>query len=394
MTEDLVRCLRWDAEGDARLAALSPAEWRALWERVDTRFGQHLLARRLDRAGVAAPAPIAAQLRLRTMAIAARNLAGRAVLAQAIAATGRPAMLLKGVDLAERIYASLGYRAMGDIDFLVRAEDVPAYHRWFAAQGYVFAFEPTSEVVASAHQRHLAYMPPEPAALPFELHWRLAGHGYDAAIDLDAIWSRAIPRPELATGAYAMAAEDLFLHLCLHLKNHVFETPLTQVWDLAEALECLAIDWPLLWRRAEEWRLTEAVHIALHLVETTLGVPRPLSEWTPPRGLALPDSMAQLGRYPAPQITGRRIGALLSAQSRWGERARALRLVLLPPRDEVRTLYGRPGDRLLRDWRAHLRRWVHLARRRRKPMLDWLAGRRVRREVDRVAALRRHLDRH
>ena len=42
-----------------------------------------------------------------------------------------------------------------------------------------------------------------------------------------------------------MTPEDLFLHLCVHLSRHTFETSLTQIWDLAELIEAphVPVDW-------------------------------------------------------------------------------------------------------------------------------------------------------
>ena len=65
MSADLLRCLRWDIEGDRRLRNLTPGDWERLWAVIVEGNGHHLLARRLQRALVDAPAPVAAGLRAR-----------------------------------------------------------------------------------------------------------------------------------------------------------------------------------------------------------------------------------------------------------------------------------------------------------------------------------------
>jgi len=285
-----LRCLRWDIEGDRLLAALTPGAWDRLAAALDERSGLSLLARRLRRSGIKPPPSIAQRLRAHGMALAARTLQAQAQLAAAIAATGRPALLLKGADIADRLYGNLAHRPMGDIDFLVHADNVLAYHTHLLAAGFSASGAPDAEIQAASWQHHLFYAAPGGGMrLPFELHWRLSKGKHGEAIDLSGIWDRSLPHARFGTDARIMAPEDLFLYLCLHLRHHLFETPLTNIWDIAELIESEAIrlDWPVAWDRAREWQLEETVRITLYLVTTTLGVPTAhLSDWTPDPALA------------------------------------------------------------------------------------------------------------
>jgi hypothetical protein len=395
----LLSCLRWDDAGTERLRALTAEDWNALWQLIRMGAGQHLLARRLQRAAVRAPDAIEAALRRRAIAVAQRTLAGRAALAAAIRATGRPALLLKGVDLAERLYGDLGQRPMLDIDFLVRRDDIAAYDSHLRGLGFEASPPPYPVLIDSDRHHHTHYRCAAATDLPLELHWRLVNDERYRSIDVEGIWARAVPLPSVAPGARVMAAEDLFLYLCLHLKQHTFDTPLTQIWDLAEMLHSptLPLDWTIVWQRARDWHLTRTIRIALHLVDTMLGVPTDaISDWTPEPGLAavLPDVLSHLGRYPnADEVTGPRVPLLLSSTSTWRERYRALRAGALPPRPEIRALYGRPDDSFWQDCLSYLRGWRQLLAGRGTALRGWLFGKAdVRRHIDRLTALRRHLD--
>jgi hypothetical protein len=394
----LLAGLRWDRAGDQRLRSLDAGEWDALWSLVRAGAGQHLLARRLRMAGLEAPPEVAERLRRHAMAVARRGLASRAIVLSALRATGRPMLLLKGVDLAERLYGNLGVRPMIDIDFLVHERDIGVFDAHFRADGYTPTPTPYEALIRSPRHHHAHYRHPGRQSLPLELHWRLANDARYGAIDVAGIWARAQPHGALP-GAMVMAPDDLFLYLCLHLKQHGFDTPLTQIWDLAEMLNApaLALDWPTIWRRAADWHLTRTVQIALFLVRDALGVPTAgVSDWTPDAELArhLPDVLAQLGRHPvADQVTGPRVPVLLSSRSSWRQRLRALRDGALPSREEIRALHGRPGDGLWRDCLSYLRGWRHLVRRRGRAVSTALAGTpAVRAHIERVSALRRHLD--
>jgi putative nucleotidyltransferase-like protein len=394
----LLGCLRWDDAGTERLRALTAEDWNALWQLIRAGAGHHLLARRLQRATIRPPDAIEGALRKRAIVVAQRNLAGRAALAAAIRATGRPALLLKGVDLAERLYGDLGQRPMLDIDFLVRTDDIAAYDSHLRGLGFDPSPPPQPALINSDRHHHTHYRSSTATDLPLELHWRLVNDERYRSIDVEGIWARSLPLPAVAPDARIMAPEDLFLYLCLHLKQHTFDTPLTQIWDLAEMLHSpgLPLDWAIVWQRAHDWHLTRTVKVALHLVSTTLGVPTgTISDWTPEPGLAalLPDVLSHLGRYPhADEITGPRMPLFLSSTSTWSERYRALRASALPPRSEIRALYGRPDDPLWRDCLSYLRGWRQLLVVRRKGLRGWLVGSAdVRRHIDRLSALRRHL---
>jgi len=379
---------------------MSPASWPALIAALEKGAGLSLLARRLRRAGITPPAEVALALKRNGLALAVRNLQSRIALAEAIRATGKPALLLKGVDLADRVYGNAAHRPMGDVDFLVHDEDAMAYHEHLLAQGFEARNAPDAVTRTAAWQRHVYYAPPPGGVqLPFELHWRLANEKGSRSVDLAGVWARSLPHAEFGPLARVMSAEDLFLYLCLHLRNHAFEAPLTNLWDIAELLECpaLPLDWDIVWQRTAEWRLTETVRITLHMLQKTLGVPvSHLSDWTPDAALEslLPDGLALLGRHsPSMPYAGARLGQLLSSGAGWRDRGRALAHGLVPPRLEIRLRYGRVDQGLADDIRSYVRRWRSVGLAKLTMVSAWLRGERdVRGRFDRIARLRAHLD--
>ena len=398
-TETPLGFLRWDEAGRERLAALSGAEWSDLLVAVERSAGVPLLARRIRRAGINPPAAIAARLRGHTFAVAGKTLQARGVLAEALAATGRPMLLLKGIDLGDRLYGNAGHRQMGDVDFLVHGEDAMAYHAHLVDRGFTASGIPDAGMRAAEWHHHVIYAPPGPGQLPFELHWRLADGALGNAIDMAEIWSRSLPHPTLPQGARVMAAEDLFVYLCLHLQQHLFEVPATSLWDIAELLDCpaLPLDWPVIWARAHAWGLTEGVQATLNLVTRLLGVPtQDFSNDAPdPTLLALlPQGPASLGQYPAfMTVADARLGKALAGGLGWRTRLDALWNGLLPPRLEVRTRYGRPDQSNWADLRSYARRLVAISRGKLPLLFAWASDRGgTRRSIDRINRLRRHLD--
>lgn len=373
---DLLSCLRWDAVGDARLAALDGPGWTALLGIVEAGRGEALLTRRIARAGIVPPAAITAALARAAKALALRNMAGTASLLRALAAFERPVLLLKGVDIAQRVYGNLAQRRMGDIDILVRPEDVAACHAALIAGGYTTERPPTAFMLSGDRYMEAQYAAPQPRQLPVELHWRLTAMGLGREIDLDGIWARAQPLTQLGGHARVMAPEDLLLYLCVHIRHHAFDVPLTHLWDIAELMVWAGggFDWPLVWRRARDWRLVRTLQLVFRQLETTLGVPAPAPPDAPaiPASVRLPDVMANLGLHPDHAgMNYRHVAAVFTAGAPATERAATLWRALFPPRADVAERLGvAPGSwRSVAAYPAH---WLAMAWRRRGLIGHWL----------------------
>lgn len=391
----VLRCLRWDREGDERLAQLSPAEWAGLVALLGRKAGLPLLARRLSRSSVVPPPEIAQILRQATMQCAMRNLGLRTELVRAINTVGRPALLLKGVDLADRLYRNLGHRPMGDVDFAVRREDAAAYDEYFRRNGFDVVVQPTAEMMAISVYHHAGYLRASDRVL-FELHWRLSDKDYDS---VEQVFLRAQSAPAIAPQAFVMAPNDLFLSLCQHLADHLFDTPLTSIWDIAE-LVCganIQVDWQAALEAAEQKRISKAVRVVLFLTNKTLGVPvSQISDWQPDAAIAafIPDVLANLGHFPISDgVAGHRISVLLGANSPWRDRVAAFCEAVFPPRQVVRGWFGKPDDGFWGDCRSYIRRWRDIFEKRGGAIGAWLRGRSsVVSHINRTSALRRYLE--
>jgi len=396
----LIRCLRWDEEGDQRLATMSPASWTDLIGVLEHKAGLPLLARRLKRAAIVPPPEVAAKLRPNGLALAVRNLQSRIALAKAIRAAERPALLLKGIDLAERLYRNPAHRSMGDVDFLVHEFDAMAYHHHLTLQGFRARHAPDAAARSVEWQRHAYYAAPAGAIhLPFELHWLLANGKDGKTIDMAGIWSRSQPHATMGPHGRIMAPDDLFLYLCLHLKNHAFEAPLINLWDIAELIEDpeLPLDWGNIWQLAAEWRLMEAVRITLYLITKTLGVQtRHISDWSPDASIEelLPDGLALIGRHSASMpIVGARVGLLLAPNISLGKRVRALARGVFPSRLEIRLRYGEVDQGTFADFRSYWRRLRTIGRDKMVAVGAWMRGDGdLRHQVGRISRLRAHME--
>ncbi|MBL8906011.1 MAG: nucleotidyltransferase family protein [Rhizobiales bacterium] len=326
-------CLRWDDAGDRALRGLDASGWLAVMEVVRRRHGQALLARRLSRApDLTVPEDVVEELQRYKLAVAARALAGLARLAPAVEASGVPVMALKGLDLASRIYGDFGSRPMGDMDILVRPEHVGKMAAALQAQG----FRACSALRQSSH--HQVFYSPLPGGLPVELHWALGCNAgqTDPAELLEAAWREAEQIDIAGSQFLVMNRQHLLLYLCHHLERHLFNTPLTQVWDLGEILQQAGtgFDWQRFWEHCDRYGQRKGAQAAMHLAAACLGIRVGTPPLPPEVQDLLPDIAANLGRYPQSEAREPSVDLVLlfGARTPLSIRWRILRRTLFPSR--------------------------------------------------------------
>ena len=212
----------------------------------------------------------------RTLPIVSRNLGrpcpeerrilGRQLLARAQAdeiLRRFEALPLKGLHLAHHVYPSPGLRDMGDLDLLVRPEDVPGADAELCRLGYTREGAPEGR--PGPYLNSAVYW--REGAFPVHLHWRLVNGTlphFMVRIDEDEV------RREARGGL--MAPHHLVVSLCEHALKHSYDT-LIHLTDIE--LAARGIDWPQVAETARRWRLERAVGFALVLLRDLAGIRSP-----------------------------------------------------------------------------------------------------------------------
>jgi hypothetical protein len=258
MTES--RSSRADATEAALLACIDGASLpasdlvRVDWSRLERLASRHSLVPLLHHHSAhgrfpGMPKAVFASLWARADAIGrrSRQMADEMVrVHRSAAAAGIRLLPYKGPTLALCAFGAVELREFGDLDFLVRRDDVLRTKRLLADSGYRPQFElpPDLETELLASHRHYEY-PLMDAARGFliELHWRP-----DPEVDLlpladDAWWDR-LPRVEVQGHPVPVLANgELLLVLALHGTKHLWQS-LAWLADLARvAAGCTPGDW-------------------------------------------------------------------------------------------------------------------------------------------------------
>ncbi|HKQ62213.1 MAG TPA: nucleotidyltransferase family protein [Candidatus Polarisedimenticolaceae bacterium] len=261
-----------DPASDREVAALAsePIDWPALVELATREGTAPLLHSHLQRLGLLARLPDAARLRLTDVVrgVWAANAALASHWGEATAAlrTARVVTLtLKGMALANTVYADRGLRPMADVDLLVRPADRDLALATLRGLGYETPGDAADQLGVS---RSFAELVREGSRI--DLHWHAARYlRFEGIVDVDheGLWDRARPLVTAEGQSLMLAPEDLLLHLVLHLTLGSDFARVLWYADIDAVVRRFAaeLDWRRLEREADRWRVRE-------LTGWTLGV--------------------------------------------------------------------------------------------------------------------------
>jgi len=156
-----------------------------------------------------------------------------------------PCLPLRGLALAERLYGTVPPRPMGDIDLLIRKEDLHRVQAMFRNLG--FTEMDRRPGFASAFSYTLKFFVERSFMVIVEPHWTIAYPPFTDRLVMEAVWSRCVPARVVGEETLSLGREDLLIHLCLHLA-HRDDAPFLWLFELDRYLrqESDAMRWELL----------------------------------------------------------------------------------------------------------------------------------------------------
>jgi len=264
------------------LGTLTDEQWGLLAAQAQRHQLSALTYRLLSRhpRSYGAPAAILERLRPAYREAALRNavlVRQTSQVASWLTARGIPVMLLKGMHLAQFVYAEPALRNMADVDVLVPREHLAETERIFVDHGYGPLPRPDLDEFC-LWSNHLAKLT-KPGAPVFEVHWHIERPTSSFQIDLDGLWARSREATLEGVPVRLLAVEDLLLHLVLHGSyHHRFDrSALKGLADIDAVVVRYRdeIDWNALAQRAAEWGAAGFLYTTLQLTVDILGTPIP-----------------------------------------------------------------------------------------------------------------------
>ncbi len=309
-----------------------------------------VLHQRLLDAVAVVPAPAMAKLQLIRQATGERNRAIQQQLFEivhALQTAGVRAMVLKGAYLSAAVYPTPDLRGMSDIDLLFRPDDLPAAEQVLQNLGYEGKHK-SADSGPGITKHTSTYKRPTPAAEtpnPYlsttadrhvDPHGSLEECWFGLCTDMTpGVWERAVPHRVLEAPAWALAPNDLYLHLSIHLIYHLLmgKPSFVQLYDVSTVSRFYGaqLDWDWLVARADAIGATAFLAAANQLAVQVLGASVPAAPQMQllgalPRGLADYithldlDDVIELSQRPPITSLGQRLQRGLSerhATARW-----------------------------------------------------------------------------
>jgi hypothetical protein len=246
---------RFEAEFELLVAASSPGQDSALaarpitssldWKRALDSAEHHRVVPALNVAIASAHLPPQPAVRDRALNHAWRALqltAQLARIAQHFRGSGIEFLAYKGPALAQLLYGNPAMRQFGDLDLLVRPQDVVPAQAALIELGYRPRLRLSPRQEQSYFRSACEYVfefNTDPHLL--ELHWQIVPRFYSINFDMQAIFSRSQKITLDNLTVRTLGREDLMLALCVHAAKHEW-SQLAMLRDIF-ALAQFGLDW-------------------------------------------------------------------------------------------------------------------------------------------------------
>lgn len=200
-----------------------------------------------------------------------------------------PIIVLKGAALLLSVYDDVGLRTLGDVDILVRPENVSEIDKVLTRLGYR-SYHGLRYYRISNYLNSLLYWK-NGSLLLLHLHWHLTNNAlpnyiYVEKINMEKIWREAVSLKAWQVDTLCLAGHHQLLHLSEHAMKHSYNT-LIHIWDIHQVINRWGekLDWERVCRDAEEFQLKGPLFYSLWLGREYFNtrVPQEILEFLNPR---------------------------------------------------------------------------------------------------------------
>ncbi len=280
-TSVVVKCLRaFVAEQPASHEGSGEIDWSRVAELADRHGVSGIVHSQVAGWGDAPPGAAFDELRRRYHGQVAARLIQWSRLTQItslLAAEQIEVTPLKGVALAERVYARPELRKVGDVDILVRLGDFYRAVAVLESAGYAAPSDLPDPHGKHPFAYHIAMTSREANPASVEVHWLLCDDVYfnnpSSPLDTPSVWERS-RESVLLPGARQLSEEDELLYLTGHLAKHGWRM-LYGLVDIALFLQRIRVDPVRLDRLLPAFAQDLKFETTLALLRTLLQAPMP-----------------------------------------------------------------------------------------------------------------------
>ncbi|MFH1854756.1 MAG: nucleotidyltransferase family protein [Candidatus Omnitrophota bacterium] len=185
---------------------------------------------------------------------------------------------IKGVILAEILYSNIALRGTGDIDILIKSENMLAVEKVLSQAGYHKDLTEYSERYYTKYHCHMPYKRTDELGRQFlcEVHWALS-FPRPNIVSLANIWKSAKRQIIRDKSMFCLSCEDTFFSLSLHLRRYCDPLSLRYICDISRLVEVYknTINWDYIITESMNNRLISTAYFALYFAKEMLDAPVP-----------------------------------------------------------------------------------------------------------------------
>jgi hypothetical protein len=269
---------RDEKENRLRLLLRQPIRWKSVFDLAERHGIQPLLYQAL--LGFQEAVPPAEwlalkqsfQTNLHKSLLLSRELIG---MVDRLTALGIEAMPYKGPAVAEILYGDIALRQSGDIDLLIRPQDLPRIRDAVRELGYTPHLH-LSDAEERAYLQSGYEYAFDGAAGPnlLELQWAIQPRFYAVDFDMDGLFQRAVTVPVAGQPMRSPSLADLFLILSVHAAKHVWGR-LVWLCDIAQLMTLPSLRWDWVGSQARELGVVRILRVTMLAANRLLGAPIP-----------------------------------------------------------------------------------------------------------------------
>ena len=186
------------------------------------------------------------------------------------------AVSFKGPSLAASVYGNLALRQFGDLDILVREQDVLKAKDLLLSQGYRPEYQWTRHQEKALLRSWCEYpFVHDGSGVRVDLHVKVAPKYFSFPLKPERLWERLEPSSLAGQEVAALSTEDLLLILCVHGTKHLWQA-LDSICAVAELTRVSEeVDWARVMQQARELGSERMLFLGLLLASDLLGATLP-----------------------------------------------------------------------------------------------------------------------
>lgn len=185
------------------------------------------------------------------------------------------ALAFKGPALAQQAYGDITMRQFGDLDVLIKKEDIYKIDHLLHTEGYqrLLALTPVQEKIWIKYAHDLGLIHREKGT-HFEMHWSLMDEDYPMQLDLADYWKDSQTTKINGREIPTFSRENLLVYLCIHGSKHLWERT-EWIKDIDLLIRNYEIEWSKVIQISKGTGFERMIYLGLSLSSELFSTPLP-----------------------------------------------------------------------------------------------------------------------